>query len=99
MKKALTLALLLFVAVAALAGEGGRVYSIVGTVKSLQENEALVTLENGKEATVTFTDQTEFRRAGTIVTKDELKEGAFISVETARDGQTAVFVKITRARK
>lgn len=95
MKKLLVITLLAL-AVSAWAGE--RIFSVVGTVKSIQDNEVIVIQENGLEAKVILTDQTQYRRGPTIAKKDAITEGANIAVETERDGETAIYVKITRKK-
>jgi len=91
MKKLLVITLVVL-AVSALAGE--RIFSVTGVVKSVQDNEVIVTREDGTDAKVILTDQTEYRRGPTIARKESITEGSRVAVETERDGETAVYVKI-----
>jgi len=94
MKKLLGLALLL-VAASAFA-HAGHQHHFLGTVKSLQSTQLVITTTAGQETAFTLTDTTAVTRDGAPVARTELTSGRRVAVYVADDGKTAVSVKVAK---
>jgi hypothetical protein len=92
MKKLLALALFL-VATTAFA-HAGHQHHFLGTVKSLQNTQLVITTTAGKDAAFMLTPTTAVTRDGATVARTELTAGRRVAVEVANDGKTAVSVKV-----
>jgi len=94
MKKLLGLALLLFAATA--FAHAGHQHHFLGTVKSLQSTQLVITTTAGQDAAFTLTDTTSVTRDGAPVARTELTSGRRVAVYVADDGKTAVSVKVAK---
>ena len=83
----------LVIAASALA-HGGQNHQFLGTVKTLHENQLVVTTTEKKDVTFTLTEKTKFSKGASAATKADLAEGVRVSVAVENDGKTATSVKI-----
>ena len=93
MMKKLLLFALLFVSATAFA-HAGHGHHFLGTVKSLQGLQLVITTKAGADAAFTLTDATSVTRDGAPVARTELTSGRRVAVDVANDGKTAVSVKV-----
>lgn len=94
MKKVLGVALFFF-AVAAFA-HAGHQHQFLGTVKSLQSAQLVITTTAGTDAAFVLTDATSVTCDGAPVARTELTSGRRVAVHVADDGKTAVSVKVAK---
>ena len=92
MKRFLALALFL-VATAAFA-HGGHQHQFLGTVKTLNDAQLVITTTAGNDAEFAMTSSTAVTRDGAPVARTELTSGRRVAVYVADDGKTAVSVKV-----
>ena len=87
--------LLLFVAVAGVAlAHGANSHRLMGTVKSLHEDQLTVTTTEGKEAVVRLTADTTYEQEAKPANRSALVEGARVSIQLDEDNKTAMKIKI-----
>jgi len=92
MKKIIAFSLLLLAATA--FGHAGHQHHILGTVKSLQDAQLVITTTAGKDAAFTMTASTAVTRDGAPVARAELTSGRRVAVYVSDDGKTAVSVRV-----
>jgi hypothetical protein len=93
MRKIASLFLLVLLVSSAALAHGGP-GNLLGTVKTLSEGQIVVTSKDGHEVTVQLTEKTTYERAGKAAARQDVVEGARVSVKLEKDGKTAVTVKI-----
>jgi len=84
---------LLFIAATAFA-HAGHQHHFLGTVKSVQSTQLVITTTAGSDTAFTLTAATAVTRDGAPVARTELTTGRRVVVEVANDGKTAVSVKV-----
>lgn len=94
MKRFITAAAMFTLLTSALLGHAGEVHTYLGTIKSLSEDQMVITDKDGKEHSVTLTNETKYWRGTTPASKADLSEGARVSVEIGVDGKSATTVKM-----
>lgn len=99
MKRFATAAILFSLATTTLFGHAGEVHTYLGTVKSLDGDQAVITTKDGKEVPVTLTNETKYWRGTAPANRSDLAVGTRVSVEIGMDGKSATNVKIGTAPK
>jgi hypothetical protein len=102
MKKGLALFLLFLLLVPALAfAHAGQVHSYMGTITTLHKDGSFVLKKtDGKMIHVQIAKTTTYLHAdGHAARANELKAGARVVVKMARDGKTALNLKMAAAKK
>ena len=87
--------LALVLATTALA-HGGHKHQFLGTVKTLQENNLVVTTTDKADVTFTLTANTTFTKGTATATRADLAAGARVSIYVENDGKTAKTIKIAK---
>ena len=99
MKRFATAAILFSLVTATVLGHAGEVHTYLGTVRSLDGDQAVITTKDGKEVPVTLTDETKYWRGTAPAHRSDLAVGTRVSVEIGMDGKSATNVKIGTSPK
>lgn len=102
MKKTVALSLLLVLAMATLAfGHAGEVHSYMGTITALHDDGSFMLRKtDGKTMHVHVSRTTTYLHSdGYPATAGELQAGTRVAVKIAKDGKTALSVKMAAAKK
>jgi hypothetical protein len=82
-----------FVAASAFAHEG-HVHNFLGTVKAVDGEHLVITMEDAKQVEFVLNDATTYSRNGKSARKADLVRGLRVAVHVADDGKTATSIKL-----
>jgi len=94
MRKILTLLLVTAAFATTALAHGGRSHQLLGTVKSLHENDLTITTTAGREASVNLTADTKYEKDKKASDRSALVEGARVSIQLDEDDKTAIKIKV-----
>ena len=96
--RVLSTVLTFLIAAGALA-HGGHKHGFLGTVKSVDDKQLVISANDNKVVTFTLTGKTKYTRGAKPAARGDLKPGIRVSVAVENDGKTATAVKIGTAGK
>ena len=99
MKRIAPLFLILVLASLSIYAHGTDSHSILGTVKSLEDDILVVTSSEGKDLTVELTGETRYTRGAEEVSREALSPGTRVSVKLSHDNQKVVSIRLGAAAK
>lgn len=99
MKRIAPLFLVLVLASLSIYAHGTDSHSILGTVKSLEDDVLVVTTSEGKDLTVELTPDTRYTRGTEEVSREALTTGTRVSVKLSHDNRKAVSIRVAAAKK
>ena len=99
MKRIAPLFLILVLASLSLYAHGTDSHSILGTVKTLEDNVLVVTSSEGKDVTVELTSETRYTRGTEEASREALTAGTRVSVKLSHDNRKVVSIRMAAAKK
>ena len=94
MRRILTAAMLVAAIATTALAHNGHIHNFLGTVKSVDESNLVITTTDAKDAAFVLTPKTAYSRDGKPANRTDLRSGLRVAVRVDEDGKTVTSIKI-----